>query len=227
MALIPTRVGIVKEVGFSLLIRGSEPLNDDNSFAYNEIMAVLKRNLMAFQFVDVCLIDNTGERDMWAPEMSAFRTESGRPLDPNTFPKSCWPPYLNKPNWNPAKVYGVKLVEKGQDAPGSWVWWPIEGLSEVDDPKTFITTPGWDLNGLVDYLQKLLTGTTPRAVYVHCALGHDRTGAAITGYLMKWGKLPLVDALAESVASIADKKMPNADYMRLLNAYDQWLRPQG
>lgn len=210
---LPERIGIADAYGENLLIRGIEPLiGDDLHFAYKEIGDAIKRDLTKYNLVDVCLIDNVGERWAFAPEVRAFG------IDPDiVYPTSYWPPYLQA-GYDPKQMIGRTVRAEGFSAPGSMIWWPIEGLPPNQDPKVFLSWPGWNLSGLVDHLNDLMRGLSGRnAIYLHCMVGSDRTGAAHISYLMKWKGLSKEDAI--KMSQITAAPLPRNDYMMLIDAY--------
>lgn len=217
-AFDPTRVAALTLPGITTkhrLVRGMMPLVGSD-FAYTEIEDALKVDLSTTRFVSLSLIDNTGERGMWAAEMKAFK------VDPNVYPKENWPPYLHQPNWTPNKLLGTGDLVYGKSffrQKANLIWWPIEGLSPIDDPKVFLGKPGWDLGGLVDFLYRMLLNAKSEETtyYFHCSRGADRTGALHAGLLLKSG---LTRAEAIEVTSKATSAgAPNADYLRLIAAY--------
>ncbi len=210
---IPARCALIDTVGTNVLIRGNMPLIEpDMHFALDEIAAASKvPDLLSRWFVDVPIIDNVGERAEWTPIMNSFG------VDPNRFPSSFWPPYL-QPGWDPNVLLGTTLKTEGHSIHGSVLWRPFEGLPPGEDPKLFLGWPGWDYSGFVDQVSSLLKTLSGAAVYVHCQLGADRTGAFHIGYLMKAKGLSLDDAILTAVASTSAGP-PNADYMRLVTAY--------
>lgn len=210
---IPGRAAVVDTVGTSFLIRGSEPLNSANQFAYMELaQAVPQVNFHGKTFVDVCLIDNVGERPDWQIEMTSYGQ------DPAWYPQRNWPPYTFQPDWEPAVPLGVTLNCDAGSLPGSLVWWPIEGFGRFTDPKVYLTSPGWDFSGLVQCLNNLLK-TADTILYVHCELGTDRTGATVMGYLMKWKGMTYHEAKAAASTGAPEIKCPDENYLNLAKAY--------
>lgn len=197
------------------LVRGMLPLIDGD-FAYPEIEKALGVDLSGDKFVCVSLIDNTGERGWWTNELAAFK------VDPNVYPAANWPPYVHQPNWAPNTLLGTGDLIYGKSffrQRAHLVWWPIEGLSPIDDPKVFLGKPGWDLGGLVNFLYGMFMNrsTEKTTFYFHCKLGADRTGALHAGLLMKSG-MKVEDAILR-VSNATPAGAPNADYLRLIRAY--------
>ena len=239
----PSRLAIVDQVNGTTFVRGNLPLiGDDLHFAYDELKTALAKtvDLEDRALVVVSLIDNVGEKWAFLPEIASFG------LDPASYPPSVWPPYLNFPGWDPSKMIGNgKLVSKPEsvDRQGFAMWWPIEGLPDGGDPKTFLDSPGWDLSGLTDALMRTrqlaqdtrdenrvglrevvrdgrgLGGKIVNSViYWHCMNGADRTGALHGAYLMKAKGLSYTQAL-DVVSKATTAGAPNADYERLMQAY--------
>jgi hypothetical protein len=210
------RVGVVDRNGSTLLVRGTEPLiGADLHFAYDEIMSAIKLDPTGYDFVDVCLIDNVGERWAFAPEVKSFG------IDPDKqFPTSYWPPYL-QPSYNSKAFYGSQVTTGGKSHPGRMVWWPIEGVPKGQDGHTELHWPGWNFIGLVDYLIDLFGSLKETVIYFHCMVGSDRTGAAHIGYLMKAKGMTLDQAIAAS--KITQAPPPRNDYMDLVQAYAKYL----
>lgn len=210
---IPERVAIVDTVGTSLLIRGAEPTNVQNKFAYTELVQTLPQvDFHGKTFVDVCLIDDIAERSDWEVEMRAFGQ------DPSTYPMNNWPPYTFQPDWDPAIPLGATLTYPGGTVPGSLIWWPIEGFDKGQSPTVYLTSPGWDFSGLVHSIHATLK-IPDCIVYVHCELGIDRTGASVMGYLMKWKGMTYDQAKAVASTGAPDIKCPDSNYLNLAKAY--------
>jgi hypothetical protein len=215
---IPSRCAKIDTVGTNVLIRGNMPLiAPDMHFAFDEIAAASGvEDLASRELVEVPIIDNVGEREQWAAIMRAFA------VDPERFPSSFWPPYL-QPTWDPDALLGETLTTEGKTLPGSVLWRPFEGLPPGEDPKLYLGRPGWDFVGFIDHVILMLHTLDHAAIYVHCQLGADRTGAFHIGYLMKAQGFDFEDALMTAVTSVTAGP-PNADYMRLVTAYSLTLR---
>ncbi|OPZ38855.1 MAG: Dual specificity phosphatase, catalytic domain [Synergistetes bacterium ADurb.BinA166] len=206
----PARVALVDAVDGNYLIRGPVPIRSDGSFAYSEISSAAGVDVSAGPLVVVSLIDCTGEHRMLADELAAFGL-------PDQWGISYWPPYL-QPGYDSKKLWGSCLSEHGVHRPASLIWWPIEGLADGQDPEDFLGWPGWNFSGLVDCMAGLLGSRSNVSLYVHCSLGADRTGAAVSGYLMKSKGLTADEALSEaSIQTPAGS--PSPDYVRLVRAY--------
>jgi len=78
-------------------------------------------------------MDNTGERTTWEVDFHAYGQ------NPDDFPSSLWPPYLNVHGWNPATPFGTKL---NGTILGTLYWWPLEGFLRPRDVNTFLHAPG-------------------------------------------------------------------------------------
>jgi hypothetical protein len=215
---IPSRCAHIDSVGSNVLIRGNMPLiAPDMHYALNEIAEASKvTDLLSRKLVEVPIIDNVGERAQWAPIFTAFG------VDPNLFPESFWPPYL-QPGWNPNELLGTTITTEGHVFPGRILWRPFEGLPADVDAKVYLDWPGWDFSGFIDHVIELLATRTNSAIYVHCQLGADRTGAFHIGYLMKTRGMGLKEATAASL-TYTSAGLPNADYLRLVSAYAVTLR---
>lgn len=191
-------------------------LGSDLHYAYDEIVAAAKVDLSARTLIEMPIIDNVGERAQFEPLMRAFG------VDPDIYPPSYWPPWTQK-GYEPNKLLGTEVTTEGKTHPGSAVWRPFEGLPVGQDPKEYLYSPGWDFAGFVEHVIEILHTATNTAVYVHCQLGADRTGAFHIGYLMKLYGLSLADATIEADASTS-AGAPNADYLRLVTAYAATLK---
>lgn len=211
----PTRFAVVETTGRNLLLRGNIPLSSTNQLAYDAMSQAARAagvDLAAYDLLDVCLTDNVGERYMWAPEMTAFG------IDPAKYPETFWPPW-QQPNW----VYGAELGNGMVRTSSGWrhgnvVWWPIEAPCGAP-VGPFLDAPGWNLNGLVDALQQWLHHPTPLAIYVHCTLGADRTGAAIGSYLIKTQGLTGPEAIDAVTRGTLAKVAPSPAYQQLILDY--------
>jgi hypothetical protein len=212
MDFLADRCAKIDTVGGNVLIRGNIPLiGEDQHFAYDEIAKKSKTDLSKYHLIDFCIIDNVGERAFWSKEIAAFG------VDPNTFPIDYWPPYFHQ-DYDPKKLLGTQVTTQGKTYPGSMVWWPFEGLPVDENPQVFLHAPGWNYAGFIDYVIELLKTRTNTAIYVHCMLGADRTGAFHIGYLMKSRGLDVFDATTQAVPTTSAGP-PNADYARLVAAY--------
>lgn len=214
---IPSRCRAIDNVGTNVLIRGNMPLlGGDFHYAYNEIAQASGVDLSTKRFVALPIIDNVGERAQFVPILKAFG------VDPNIYPSSYWPPWLQA-GYEPNKFLGTEVKTEGASHPGSVVWRPFEGLPADGDPKEYLGSPIWDYAGFVDHVIDLMHTLTNAAIYVHCQLGADRTGAFHIGYLMKTMGLSLVEACSIANGSTS-AGAPNADYMRLVTAYAATLK---
>lgn len=214
---LPERCKKIDQVGSNVLIRGNIPLlGSDLHYAYDEIEAASKVDLTSRKLVEVPIIDNVGERAQFEPLLRAFG------VDPGIYPSSYWPPWLQA-GYEPNKMLGTEVTTEGHTHSGTLVWRPFEGLPAGADPKEFLFSPGWDFSGFIDHIIGLLHTMVDSAIYVHCQLGADRTGAFHIGYLMKAKKMDLEGAILTGV-SATPAGPPNADYMRLVTAYAETLR---
>jgi hypothetical protein len=215
---IPSRCAHIDTVGTNILIRGNMPLvGVDLHYAYEEIRAASGvADLDRMSFVEVPIIDNVGEREQFSPILRAFG------VNPDTdFPTSFWP-WWNQSGYDPNGFLGGTLTTEGVTREGTVVWRPFEGLPADTDPEVFLTSPGWDYAGFIDNLIDMMALLDNTAVYMHCQLGADRTGAAHIGYLMRGKGLNLADASAVANASTSAGP-PNADYQRLVEAYSTFI----
>lgn len=214
-----TRVAVVDQSRNTLLVRGMAPATS-GTFDYDAIgQALIKRgtDIAGKKLIVVCVIDNIGERSVWEPEMQAFG------VDPNSIPTSQWPPYLNRPNYQPGKPIGSGQWTSGKfSGVGDMYWWPFEGIPAGEaHPEVYLTNPGWDFSGAVDLIGDLFHTEENAVVYFHCMLGADRTGALHTAYLMHDKGMTLEEA-SRGADSATSAKGPNADYQRLREAYAAW-----
>jgi hypothetical protein len=209
---IPSRCAHIDTVGTNVLIRGNMPLTGaDMHFAYEEIEIASGVPLGGFKLIDMPIIDNVGERPYWSREVASFG------VSPDIYPESYWPPYL-QPGYEPRKWLGTAVTTEGGSYPASLVWWPFEGLPEGQDAAPYLGTPGWNYGGFIDYVIGMLRTLENTAIYVHCMLGADRTGAFHIGYLMKSKGLSLAYA-SKAANDSTSAGPPNADYQRLAEAY--------
>lgn len=186
-------------------------LGEDLHYAYLEIEAVTGVDLPARKLVEIPIIDNVGERAQFEPLMRAFG------LNPDIYPPTYWPPWEQK-GFKPNKMLGTKVKAGGRSFPGSLIWRPFEGLPANADPDVFLYSPGWDFSGFIDNVIKLMHTMADAAIYVHCQLGADRTGAFHIGYLMRQYECSLAEA-TEVANTSTSAGPPNADYQRLVSAY--------
>ncbi len=216
---IPSRCAHIDTVGSNVLIRGNMPLvGDDLRYAYDEIQIATELDLDSMSFVEVPIIDCVGERQQFSAIMKAFGVDAGR-----SFPTSFWP-WWNQTGYDPNGFLGGQLITDVVEREGTVVWRPFEGLPSDTDPDVFLGAPGWDYNGFIDHLIDMMAVLENTAVYMHCQLGADRTGAAHIGYLMRGKGLNLADASAVANSSTS-AGAPNADYQRLVEAYSTFIQP--
>lgn len=213
---LPDRCAHIDTVNSNVLIRGNMPLiAPDDHYALEEISEASGVDLSSRRLVEIPIIDNVGEREQFVALVRAFG------LDPDAYPTSFWP-WWQQPGYDPDAQRGTELTTEGRVRPGAVVWRPFEGLPADTDPEPFLGAPGWDYGGFVDMVIELLESCVDTAVYVHCQLGADRTGAFHIGYLMRAYKLGLKEASTLADAS-TDAGAPNADYQRLVAAYAKTL----
>jgi len=213
------KVALIDTIGNVNIFRGARPLVRNSEFAYSELADRLldfKVDLRSSLLLDICLIDCTGEREEFVPEVEAFGINS------NQWPSSYWPPYLQS-GWAPKTLYGSGNVLNDSSSSssfyrGKFIWWPIQGMTAGDDANTFLRFPGWDFSGLVDYVRELGESNKDNdvVIYFHCSSGADRTGALHMGYLIGHCGKSYADSL-----NIASEPVgaPNADYICLIKEY--------
>lgn len=207
----PDRCAVIDNTEYNVLIRGNLPLESDGvTFAYDGIAKASGVDLSSYNLLTISLIDNVGERYMWAPELETFGAH------PEQFPKTYWPPWMQS-GYSPTAQLGDGAVS---GHPGHIVWWPFEGLPENTDPAQFLKSPGWDFSGHIEWITGLMnTCSTPKlAIYVHCTLGADRTGAFHIGYEM-YAHGKTLDEAMKIGENATPAGAPNADYCRLVEAY--------
>lgn len=208
----PTRTACIDETSTTTVWRGNLPIDAGGHLAYPEISAALGL-AKDCSFVDVSLIDNIagGERDRWLLELEAYGVDADVefPSGPNV------PPQFQQPNWNPGKLLGTTATYPAGSAPGSLVWWQIEGGDTPDVLGPALRS--YNFVGLIEYMG-VLRQLPSSAVYVHCMNGTDRTGAVVAAYGIRWQGLSLDEAFAKADSLTAAGTM-NADYQRLVQAY--------
>lgn len=205
----PDRVALVDEIAGSRLIRGPFPLLVDGTFAYSGIADKIDVDLSNTTMTIVSLIDSTGEHPMLQAELASVGL-------PDLWGPDYWPPYL-QPDYDAGSLHDCTILENGSPRKGAFMWWPIEGIGHGQDSTVFLTSPGWNLSGLIDRIISLMQDPS-RTVYVHCSLGADRTGAVVTCYLMKTRGMPFPDAW-RLAASQTPAGFPNYNYEILSSAY--------
>lgn len=216
---LPDRCAHIDTVGSNVLIRGNMPLlvswrgglQERPHYALEEIRdASGVSDLLSRRFIEIPIIDNLGEWQQLEPLLLSFG------LDPNDYPDTLWP-WWQHADYDANALRGTTLTTEGHSIPGALCWRPFEGLPAQTDPTSFLTKD-WDFSGFIDNVIHLTRTLENSAIYVHCQLGADRTGAFHTGYLMRSRGLSLADAgkISNSATSAGE---PNADYRRLLEAY--------
>ncbi len=192
-------------------------LGDDLHYAYREIQEASGIDLDSMQLVEIPIIDNVGERNQFSAIMRSFG------INPDSdFPTSFWP-WWNQTGYDPDGFLGGRLITEILNREGTVVWRPFEGLPANTDPDVFLSAPGWDYAGFIDNLIDMMALLNNTAIYMHCQLGADRTGAGHIGYLMKGKGLNLADASTVANSSTSAGP-PNADYQRLVEAYATFIQ---
>ncbi len=216
---IASRCAHIDTVGSNVLIRGNMPLvGPDLRYAYDEIQQASDLDLERMSFVEVPIIDCVGERQQFVAIMKAFEIDAER-----VFPSDFWP-WWNHNGYDPNGFLGGRLNTDLVEREGTIVWRPFEGLPPDTDPEVFLKAPGWDYCGFIDNLVQMMKELEDTAIYMHCQLGADRTGAAHIGYLMRSQGLSLDDA-SEVANHSTSAGPPNADYQRLVEAYATFIQP--
>ncbi|HEY1016481.1 MAG TPA: hypothetical protein VGE07_27470 [Herpetosiphonaceae bacterium] len=169
-------------------------------------------------------------------------------LDAAQFPfnSGAYPPPGSQPAgtppWTPAKAYPAALAkaDPAPALPSAFTWWPLEATdasvpADANEWDQFVNPrdaqpasfqPGqYGFAAAVAYLQALMAqpADPPRAIYVHCSEGADRTGALMAGYLLRQypAHYRTADAAIQGACAAvrADFPPPNANYCALLKAY--------
>lgn len=210
---LPERTRVVTGLS-SVLVRGSVPVDSSGLPTFGALRAQAQQqtavDLTHLPLLVVSLIDNQGERPMLDDELRACAL-------PLAAVPHVWPPF----------TVGYRAVPKGNPL---LFWWPIEAAPAAT-PEAVVTGQfltdlgvqgqpgGYNLNGLIDALHVAMKMGPAKLIYVHCSLGADRTGAVVYGYLVKHCALPPKIALQRTCAVTT----PNADYLRLIQDYTQFL----
>jgi len=181
----------------------------DGTFAYSGIADRIDSKLAGTTMTIVSLIDSTGEHPMLKAELSSLGL-------PDLWGPSYWPPYL-QPDYDAEELHPCVIRTSSSSRTANFMWWPIEGVGQGQDPHVFLTSPGWDLCGLVDRITELLHDPA-RAIYVHCSLGADRTGAVVACYMIRAHGMNVNEAISFT-SSQTPAGAPNRDYLTLIQAY--------
>lgn len=190
----PKRTYLVNTINNNHLVRGNQPLNEDGTFAYNQINQKLQTlipefDLKNFKLIDVSIIDNNpqSEGNDLASEFLVYGVSKEEFDDLFPFPNA-WPPVYRQIDVR--KQYGIKVCEN----PGSVIWYPVQGCSSIDNCE-LVEHPQFDFSGLVDYLNELISTQEKIVVYYHCEHGHDRTSALTAAYMLKYMNRTLDEVL--------------------------------
>ena len=204
------------------IFRGNQPLNQDGTFAYDDLSTTVKRlagiDLTQYKIVDLSIIDNTpgSNRGDLEDEFYAFGLSSS--FFSVTISPQVWPPYAN--GFPVTELWG----EWVDGWPGSIVWYPVQGcptpsVCDQQENKYF----GFDKE--VDFLANFLKTHSNSVLYFHCLHGHDRTSALHAGYLMKYKKATLKQVLTQKppLGAKGFKHKWEADYQTLVIWYAGYL----
>ena len=210
----PERCACIDQLGDTKIWRGNLPLNQKGDFAYHEMCMALDIE-PGTKLIDVSLIDNIqgSERDQWMVELLTYG------LHPVIFPPAQnIPPQFNQPNWDPRRLMGDGIHLNNGIAPGSWVWWQIEGGHDgiVLGPEN----KSYNFIGLIKYLG-VLRELDDASIYIHCMNGTDRTGAVVAGYAITYLGMNLEEAMAFA-DSLKPAGIMSDDYKALVKAYWDW-----
>lgn len=167
------------------LVRGNEPLNDDNTFAYDAINKKLKTlingfDLTKFKLITISIIDNNpaSERQDLESEFNAYGITSEEFDKKFPYPDS-WPPVYRGID---VKVqYGTEV----SGHKGSIIWYPVQGCSDMNNCE-LVEPSQFNFSGLVDYINSIMTTENNVVIYYHCEHGHDRTSALTAAYMLKY-----------------------------------------
>ncbi|WP_320173374.1 hypothetical protein [Maridesulfovibrio sp.] len=157
----------------NFLFRGPHPtVMKDNKWVFDQkgLLAALKSRSMAqlgkplpdsYIFVDISLINDTGEGPMLKAEYTHFNGTSSN-LKPDSFQPATGTVPLS-----------------GTNSTGKFLWWQM--LTEGNGGGNASKLPG-----LVDYISTTMNNNnkTPYVIYFHCSAGEDRTGEVAISYLM-------------------------------------------
>lgn len=221
---MPKRTYVVDKGSKSFLIRGNEPLNEDGTFAYDEMNKKLQElikdfNLDEYKLITISLIDNNpaSERSDLSKEFLAYGISNDEFNKDFPFPDS-WPPVYRK--IDVYKQYGTKV----NGNPGSIIWWPVQGCSDMQNC-ALVEPAQYNFSGLVDYLHTLISSDEKLVVYYHCEHGHDRTSALTAAYMLKYMNRSLDEVLTQRppLGAKAFKHDWEAYYEQLVKYYNSTL----
>ncbi|NCC24891.1 MAG: hypothetical protein EOM25_06795 [Deltaproteobacteria bacterium] len=227
------RAYLLDQKNGNLLFRGSEPCVTDSQgnyhFDYDNLMATLmnlyKTQLSdkstfpsTFRFVDISLINDTGEGPMLMAEYRFFGGNGTVPPSNATVPADSFLPLPSPKNTNSTVT-------------GQFRWWYMRPFAAGAEQS--------DLGGLVDWISTLMTeetGNNPYVIYFHCSAGADRTGEVATSYLLKHRGMSPEQAFVygtttfdgQGGGSLArTRQIPIPDYLAGAIWYCQQLCPTG
>ena len=172
----------------NLLYRGETPNpeqqptgQDPYTYLYDDLMGALKARYKTqvtggtfptkFNFIEISLLDNTGNWDMVKKEYEFFGGGTG--TDPQAYPAT-------QPPGDTYQTLPIPTTIENAHISGQFRWrWRKTCPGEIPDDNT-------GLANLLDEIDELMNSKeeTPNVVFFHCNSGMDRTGEVAISYML-------------------------------------------